>query len=568
MRGLDGSPQDATPSVAVESRRADVSVPAHVTESNADRPLTEREYLLLSPRGIVSHLPWLGSIAFSIVFIWRTRFAIAGETYFSLVDDAMISMTYARNLAQGHGLLWMAGGHHVEGYTNLLWTLWMSLVHLFPIPDSKTSLFVSISSALLLATNVGVAGRIAETLTTDWRAGLVSRVLVAAYFPLIYWSLRGMEVGLLATIVGTLTLFALQLEQKFDVRKRNIFAAVMAAGLLVRPDGLIPCAIGAAFVVVFSPRSERLRTAIMLLVVGVFVVAGVEVFRKTYYGDWLPNTYYLKMTGVTVWFRVSRGLSVFGDAASSYLLPPIALAVAAVWRRIDRRTLVLLTLAASYIFYSVWVGGDSWEQTGYTNRFITSAIDPLLVLAALGALRIADLALNPSIVGQRPIATSLLISCVLVWASCQSMYRTWMDRDKFDAHLDAEAVAFGYILREATPATSTVAVAWAGAIPYFSHRLSIDLLGKNDTEVAHSRPHPMATFWPGHNKWDYSHSIGELRPDFVQALWNPTNDDFQQMSRLGYYSLKNGIWFSQAMSNRANLDVLSRTPAEVLTNAP
>jgi hypothetical protein len=76
-----------------------------------------------------------------------------GVRYWWLADDAMISMRYGRNLAEGLGLVWNAG-ERVEGYTNLLWTLFMALVHLTPLPDSKTSLVV-------LLANVGIAAYLA-----------------------------------------------------------------------------------------------------------------------------------------------------------------------------------------------------------------------------------------------------------------------------------------------------------------------------------------------------------------------------------------------------------------------
>jgi hypothetical protein len=40
-----------------------------------------------------------------------------------LFDDAMISMRYARNFAEGYGLIWNPGQAPIEGYTNWLWTL-------------------------------------------------------------------------------------------------------------------------------------------------------------------------------------------------------------------------------------------------------------------------------------------------------------------------------------------------------------------------------------------------------------------------------------------------------------
>src|SRR5215218_6616838 len=68
-----------------------------------------------------------GFVAWASLFIYRSSFiGIDGKRYFCLFDDAMISMRYAWNLSHGFGLVWNPG-EYVEGYTNLLMTLLMSL---------------------------------------------------------------------------------------------------------------------------------------------------------------------------------------------------------------------------------------------------------------------------------------------------------------------------------------------------------------------------------------------------------------------------------------------------------
>ena len=42
-------------------------------------------------------------------------------------DDAGISFTYARNLAEGHGLVLNPGGERVEGYSNPAWVFLLAL---------------------------------------------------------------------------------------------------------------------------------------------------------------------------------------------------------------------------------------------------------------------------------------------------------------------------------------------------------------------------------------------------------------------------------------------------------
>jgi len=62
---------------------------------------------------------------------------------------------------------------------------------------------------------------------------------------------------------------------------------------------------------------------------------------------------------------------------------------------------------------------------------------------------------------------------------------------------------------------STIAVEGAGRIPYFSGLYTIDMLGLNDTHIAH-----MDTDYfriPGHSKFDPEYVLGR-RPDFIIAF--------------------------------------------------
>jgi hypothetical protein len=89
------------------------------------------------------------------LYIYQTSFISEGVRYFVLFDDAMISMTFAKNLANGYGLVWNPGeSPPIEGYTNPLWVVFMSIFHLFPIPPSKMSLFIQISGGLFLLVNL------------------------------------------------------------------------------------------------------------------------------------------------------------------------------------------------------------------------------------------------------------------------------------------------------------------------------------------------------------------------------------------------------------------------------
>ena len=101
---------------------------------------------------------------YAVAYIARTSFLVDGVRYFTLFDDAMISLTYARTFIQGHGLVWFPGAERVEGITNPLWTFWMAFLQILPVSESKVSLLVQLSGLALLITNLVYVRRIGELL--------------------------------------------------------------------------------------------------------------------------------------------------------------------------------------------------------------------------------------------------------------------------------------------------------------------------------------------------------------------------------------------------------------------
>jgi len=91
-------------------------------------------------------------------FIFRSSFVLGGRRVFCLFDDAMISMTYARNLVEGHGLNWARQGAPVEGFTHPLWVAMMVPVNLLPLSLERRALPVQLVSLALLLVNVVLVG--------------------------------------------------------------------------------------------------------------------------------------------------------------------------------------------------------------------------------------------------------------------------------------------------------------------------------------------------------------------------------------------------------------------------
>ena len=90
--------------------------------------------------------PWLAFVLLSLLF-WgaaaRMHVTVDGVRYHYLDDDQMISMRYARNLADGLGPVWNAG-ERVEGYTNFGWVLVMAAVHAAGAGDATAALWLQV----------------------------------------------------------------------------------------------------------------------------------------------------------------------------------------------------------------------------------------------------------------------------------------------------------------------------------------------------------------------------------------------------------------------------------------
>ena len=170
---------------------------------------------------------WLALVAvlftaWGLNIIFRSSFvAVDGRRCFCLFDDAMICMRYAWNLLHGHGLVWNPG-ERVEGVTTLLLTFTMALWQLL-LPKNLASLGVQLSGLGFL---LGIAV-LTFKIGSRWFASAqepARTVLLAlcfltglVYYPLDYWSIMGMETGLLTILLVAALHFLIENEKRVRV---------------------------------------------------------------------------------------------------------------------------------------------------------------------------------------------------------------------------------------------------------------------------------------------------------------------------------------------------------------
>jgi hypothetical protein len=484
----------------------------------------------------------LAYLAYAALFIARTSAVIHGERYFVLFDDSMISMRYARNLVEGQGLVWNPGGKRVEGFTNPLWVLVMAAVHLLPLGAAKLALAVSLAGVFLQLATMAVIHRIALRLSDGSRAVALLAVALAAFsFPLNFWTLEGMEVGALAFILSLAALLLLR-EQADGVPYAAY--AVLGIGTLVRLDAALPFAVAVVFAAFSAKRGWKRPAAVGGGMLAVFLLAQM-LPRYLYYGTLLPNTYFLKMTGFPVVYRLSRGaIELAGFAWHILIVPFCAPFILLFWRR-DRGTVLLAALAGAQMCYSVYVGGDAWEWAIRCNRYMAIAMPLFFVLFAL-ALASAVRRFSRGRRARMAFATLSVAALLAFNAATADDFRGWLLlSEPLHAGDNLDHVRAALLLREVTAEDARVAVVWAGIVPYFLHRQAVDLLGKCDDVIAHQPAHSVllglrrfSEFYPGHMKWDLDYSLGKQKPDVIVDTWGWRGQERPYINDYQYVKVK------------------------------
>jgi hypothetical protein len=485
---------------------------------------TDRRISIFREKAFLSIL--LCFILWDIFFIYRSSFiAVDGKRYFSLFDDAMISMRYAWNFSHGQGLVWNSG-QYVEGYTNLFMTLVMS-ISTFVFNKSIAVLSIQIIGIGLMIAIAIVSIDIADVIisTENVRHRYFIKFLVfcgtLSYYPLVYWTLMGMETGFL-----TLFLFLSIRATYCYIQQRDppkLFHSSLFLGLafLTRPDSSIFAVLTFFYVILETRKFNKGIPREMFLALGLYFlfVGGQSAFRWLYYGELLPNTYTLKLSGTPIDIRLWDGIIfikkfIFESALFLFF------AIVDLMVNFKMKKMFLFTLVMAAICYQIGIGGDVWIYW----RMLASII-PLLIILFINSLPYyLDIATH-----HKRYLHECIIAIVFIVGLGSSIVRFLPEilfvEKAYTIDYNEKHVTTAVILNELLDENASVGVFNAGCIPYYTGRRSIDFLGKSDTYVSHLMPDISGSLEmngmksiPGHNKYDLEYSIEKLRPTYAQGF--------------------------------------------------
>ncbi len=431
------------------------------------------------------------AVAALLLYAWHNRF---------MEDDAFISFRYADHLVHGNGLVWNPG-ERVEGYTNFLWTLIMAV----PIRLGWDAAVASqILGLICFVVSLLTTFRCLLLLVPSRAAALFGMLLLGANYTFSAFATSGLETQLQAALLILIAYHWLKGFTGGEWSGRGLLASSVLAGaaLLTRPDSAALLAVMFGAIVLDLVRRKvgrrHLLAAVACLIVPAIVIAGGWLLWKlSYYGDLLPNSYYVRVASPT---SPSRGVFYMYSFVSTYFLFPLVVGVIislpAMFRQRLTHLLAILLMLVLWAIYIILTGGDHMEFRFFVPVF------PFIILLFVWA----------SSLWVRFLWISVL-SAVLMVAGSMYHQRTYADTAdpeiaiaplwQYDGSLTREDTDWklsGLALGKAFAPNSgvTIGVTPAGAIPYYSRLHSVDMLGINDPWVARHGIITGAT--PGHQR--------------------------------------------------------------------
>lgn len=472
------------------------------------------------------YLGWAFSFLLSTTYLDPS-----GDRHFVLFDDAMISMRYAFNLASGHGLVWNID-ERVEGYTNPLWTLYMSALigtcgkYLAPLLMQVTGLILIIGAALFAYLSAkeltyGLANR-------KQLAGTVVVIGFLGYYPLSYWSLTGMEVSLLSFTLTAGCFFTIKFFNEIESKYLNLLLTCIFLAYFTRPDGWIP------FIPLLTLSVYRgldrvafscIAKSAAFAITGMILVALHLVWRWKYYGSLVPNTYVLKVQGHSLGMRLENGFSFATPFLYSISIPLILAVFSLFFAKKEHRSLyiALFSIPLVSIAYQIFVGGDPWP---YWRQMAPTVFLLTLISVSSFLSRWPKVSQKKTIVG---LFVLFFIYGFLVLPNKSFKDEALLKAIPYQYGKNINHTKEGLALSRVMTSNASIMSFWAGAIPYFSSSYAIDPLGKTDSHIANLPPDPGVAWGgmkgvPGHDKHDLSYSIIEKSPDYIQA-WKWFGED-------------------------------------------
>jgi len=410
------------------------------------------------------------------------------------IDDTYIHLTYARNLATGHGLSFYPSDGPLYSCTSPAWTALLALAYRLGIGGLAAARFLS---CLAGALTIFLLYRLAESMLSR-EAAIFPPILLALNPWWVRWSCSGMETASAGLLVVTCLLLHVRGREKTAL-------ALSGLGIIVRPELAV-----LGLILLLSGKRKGWLQRIACFPFWLLPTVTWVILAWIYFGSPVPASALSKASSLpllsylfSAFIRTAKALAM-GDALPIAALIFLVVGAAAgrwVIPSPGRRWLPFLLLPLAILAVILTGRGP------VLSRYLLPAWSALLIVEVRGmqllAHRIGKKVLDTW--KALPVTAAGLEVLVLVFVIIPHM--TAMDSN---LHVYRNAALY---MRDSLPPGAVVAVREVGVFGYLSEKKLIDLEGLVTPEVTSSS-------YPGLHT-DLTRSVDLLRCLGVTHIMDP-----------------------------------------------
>jgi tetratricopeptide (TPR) repeat protein len=418
-------------------------------------------------------------------------------------DDAFITFRYVKNLVEGNGLVFNAG-ERVEGYTNFLWTIILTVPTILKIDIVNASQFLSSFFGIAVLIVTFFISRLTNPNAQNKKDkkefavlfNLVPVVLLVFTGAFSYWASSGMETSFFIFLILIGLFFYIK---KLQSNKINYYTPIfLSLATLTRPEGILFFAIVYLHKIIFIIRGWKKSDSILrkifskenLFEISIFLTPVLfhTIFRLIYYSYPLPNTYYAKVNYDYSTFK--SGIEYLILFIQDYLLYGTILAAPLFFiikKKFAFEISLFYLIIFLYSFYVIIIGGDVLAL----HRFWL-IITPLVYI--LWGIFLKEL--NVLISEKNILSNSKLIATILLLVTIVIGYYNYIsNEEKINQIKDKEIALVNQFQEQAEIINNlesikkkklTIAISTIGALSYYTDATVIDMLGLTDEYIAHN----------------------------------------------------------------------------------
>jgi arabinofuranosyltransferase len=470
------------------------------------------------------------------------------------IDDANIYFVYAKNLAEGHGFVYNPGGERVEGFTSMLWAVLLGFYYMLGPMETLALLtnFILISYSLyrlsLLADKLSTSSASGFMRLPAWLI-LLFVVLIPGYLD---WTIfTHMETGLWSCLLILCTTSLLEQFIGAENRKyKKVFTFLLPLLIFTRPESL---AWGGIFLLIQFFQQYQLKQSFSGAIRGTLGPTAsfsgslllLFVFRLNYFGYPFPNTFYAKVSSGLGQNIIDGAYYLLRYSKENPFIPVFLLLLGISFlfllKSMHRRQfspvsavqLSVIALCGLNFLLPFYSGGDHF----YLSRFY-QPLYPVLLLGVFN-FRFWKEHSKLRLYARTPQQTFIVLaalSILILGTSGLALFKDSPIRKEFDiAEYGRETgIRLNQLFAESKKAPS-VGTYMAGGLAYTYNGETIDLLGLNNTLMAHA-PKNREGGYKNHDGFNkaafYKLSPDILHIDFIEspkdaALYEHDSTDFQ-----------------------------------------